>query len=258
MPRALKRTDLATYRFPLGGNDGAGKLEPTRGAVLSRTSFSSDAPSLEYPWGYIIVFGVPLIMIGALFGIGAGASLVDHNITMHPANVLIIWLVNLIVYVLIGLVWSVFVEDRLNRFYFRKWGTNREQFEDADFAEGEDYLQTVNRRPPQRTFWMAPLMYIIMSLSDTFLVIIPAIEWPNKAGGYSYWIALFRGLVKGFGTGGTTGMLLGYTVPYWPLELSFLQMTVGAFQTMLSCSVTVGIGEAWNVTRPGPILSLGD
>ena len=39
-------------------------------------------------------------------------------------------------------------------------------------------------------------------------------------------------------------MLLGYTVPYWPLELSFLQMTVGAFQTMVSCSVTVGIGEA--------------
>jgi len=29
MPRALKRTDLATYRFPLRGNDGAGKLEPT-------------------------------------------------------------------------------------------------------------------------------------------------------------------------------------------------------------------------------------
>ena len=65
---------------------------------------------------------------------------------MHPANVFIIWLTNLVVYVVIGL-WSIAVEARLNRYYFRKWGTNREQFEDADLADGYAY-QIVNRRPP--------------------------------------------------------------------------------------------------------------
>ena len=243
MPR---KVDAAkTYRFPLNRETG--------GAVVSRTSFASDGPALEWPWGYVVVYGIPIIILGALFGIGAGASLVDNNITMHPANVLIIWITNLVIYVVIGLVWAVGVESRLNRFYFRKWGTNREQFDADDFSD--EYDSPANQRAPKRTFWMAPLMYIIMSISDTFLVVIPAIEWPKK--NYSYWIALFRGLVKGFGTGGTTGMLLGYTVPYWPLELSFIQLGVGAFQTMLSCSITVGIAEAWNVTRPGPILSLG-
>jgi len=247
------RSAVKTYRFPLDGKRQEAK--PLNGAVVSRTSFASEGPTLEWPFGYIIVYGAPTVMVGALFGIGAGASIVDGNITMHWANVFVLFLTNLLIYVAIGLVWSVCIESRLNRFYFRKWGTNREQFEDADFADGYDYLQTVNRRPPQRTFWMAPLMYLIMSISDTFLVIIPAIEWPKK--NYSYWIALFRGLLKGFGTGGTTGMLLGYTVPYWPLELSFLQMVVGAFQTMISCGTTVGLAEAWNVTRPGPIISIG-
>lgn len=247
------RSAVKTYRFPLDGKRQEAK--PLNGAVVSRTSFASEGPTLEWPFGYLVVYGGPTLVIGALFGIGAGASLVDDNITLHPVNVFVLFLTNLLIYVAIGLVWSVCIESRLNRFYFRKWGTNREQFEDADFADGYDYLQTVNRRPPQRTFWMAPLMYLIMSISDTFLVIIPAIQWHKK--NYSYWIALFRGLLKGFGTGGTTGMLLGYTVPYWPLELSFLQMVVGAFQTMISCGTTVGLAEAWNVTRTGPIISLG-
>ena len=72
------------------------------------------------------------------------------------ANVFLIWIVNLALYVGIGIVWALAVETRLNRYYFKKWGT----FED-------------DGRPPQRTLWMAPLMYIIMSITDTFLVIIP-------------------------------------------------------------------------------------
>jgi hypothetical protein len=52
------------------------------------------------------------------------------------------------------------------------------------------------------------------------------------------------------GTGGTIGMLLGYEITRYPLELCFLQMVVGALQTMTSCAITVGIGEALNVSRP--------
>ena len=84
MPRSLEQ--LAAYRFPLD-NKGGAATRATGGAVTSRTSYSSEGPSLDYPGGYIVVFGVPIVMLGALFGIGAGASVVDKNITMHPGAV---------------------------------------------------------------------------------------------------------------------------------------------------------------------------
>jgi len=245
----MKLATSNTYHFPL--------KNAATDAALARIPDSSDVSTLEWPWGYAIVYGVPLLVVGAAFGLGAGASLVDHNISLHPTNVFIIWLVTLFVYIILGLVWTLLLENRLNQYYFNKWGTNRELYDGVDGGLDDNIipLKKVRRRPPRRTFWMAPLMYLIMSISDTFLVVIPAIEWPRKP--YSYWIATFRGLIKGFGTGGTTGMLLGYTVPYWPLELSMLQMGVGAFQTMTACTAAVGIGEAWNITRPGPIISIG-
>jgi uncharacterized membrane protein len=193
-------------------------------------------------------------VIGAAFGIGAGASLADQNITLHPFNVMVVWIMALVIYVVIGLLWSCTIENRLYSYYFKRWGTNQKTYRDANVAAGTDRLETVERRPPRRTFWMIPLLYIIIATTDTFLVIIPAIEWPNK--NYSYWIAAFRGLIKGMGTGGVTGMTLGTQVDFWPLELSWLALIVGALQTMTASTITVGISEAWNITSPDPILQL--
>lgn len=254
----MKSTVGKTYQFPLRHEGTYGVYRSKRtGAALGRLPGSSETPTLEWPWGYVITYGVPLLVIGSAFGLGAGASIVDSNISLHPANVFVIWLTTLVIYVVLGVVWTLAIENRLNRYYFKKWGTNRELYDEVDGGLDDNIvaLERVERRPPRRTFWMAPLMYLILATSDTFLVVIPAIEWPRKP--YSYWIAVFRGLIKGFGTGGTMGMLLGYTVPYWPLELSMLQMGVSAFQTMIACTATVGIGEAWNITRPGPVISIG-
>lgn len=227
-----------TYHFPLyGKRREARAVKPLNGAFLS---VQSDTPGLEWPYGYIIAYGAPLVMIGALFGIGAGASLVDQNITLHAGDVFLLFLTNLVMDAIIGIFWTCGVEWRLNQYYFEKWGT------DYNFADS---------RPRRRVLWMAPFMYILISMGNTFLVVIPAIEWPKKR--YSYWIALFRALLKGFSTGGITGMFLGYTIPDWPLELPFLQMLVGGFQTMASCGITVGLAEAWNITDPGPAISFG-
>lgn len=101
---------------------------------------------------------------------------------------------------------------------------------------------------------MIPLLYMIIATTDTFLVIIPAIQWPIK--NYSYWVAAFRGLIKGMGTGGVTGMTLGTQVDFWPLELSWLALVVAALQTMTASIATVAISEAWGITNPNPILQL--
>jgi uncharacterized membrane protein len=251
----MKSATSTTYTFPLSDEGGRAlsASEPTGGAVF-RTPNDPDFPGLEGTWSYLIVYGGPLLVIAAAFGIGAGASLTDNNITLHPFNVMVVWIVALVVYVVIGLLWSCTVEQRLYSYYFERWGTSARTYRDADIAMGSDYLESVERRPPRRTFWMIPLMYIIIATTDTFLVIVPAIEWPHK--NYSYWIAAFRGLIKGMGTGGVTGMTLGTQVDFWPLELSWLAIIVGALQTMAASTITVAISEAWDITNPNPILQL--
>lgn len=49
--------------------------------------------------------------------------------------------------------------------------------------------------------------------------------------------------------GGTVGFSLGSNVRNWPLELSFLAISVTMLQTFVSCMTTLGISEALNVTQ---------
>jgi hypothetical protein len=211
-----------TYTFPL----------ETKGAIFRRPQYDSverPSPKLLWPWSYLAIFGAPLLVVVLAFSFGAGASLADLNIMLHPANVFIVWLLVLSIYVLIGLLWSVLVEQRINRFFFERWGTQ------------------IREDPFNRVYWMAPLAYLIMATTDTFLVAVPAIQWPKK--NYSYWMAVFRGLIKGFGVGGVQGLQTAYTVPYWPLELAFIGMLVSSIQTMVACTTVVGIAEAMNLTQ---------
>ena len=239
----------ATYnarRFPLA--------EPTKGA-FSRLR-NNTRPEGTSGWGRtIIIFVLPLVIIGAVIGASAGAALESNAYgSANPSNIAITWLISFVVYIVIGLTWALCVEFRITRYYFDVYDTNETLYEDANTAEGFDRLSTVYNAPPFQAYWMTTLSYFLKATADVFLVIVPSATWPYRP--YSYSICAFRAMVLGGTIGGTVGFTLGSNVRRWPLELTFLAFGVTTLQTFVSCMTTLGISEALNITQSDPLMTV--
>jgi len=94
---------------------------------------------------------------------------------------------------------------------------------------------------------LSPVKYFINSAADTFLVIVPAIQWCWKP--YSYFIVTFRALIRGFAAGAGRGFETSYGVARYPWELVFLAITVESVQAMVVSAICLALAEAMQLSR---------
>ena len=118
------------YKFPLGDAATAFATPvptPTR-APLARAyarQTNSDEKGKFDRYSYMLVFLFPTTLLGLIFGLGAGASLEDNQITMHASNVAIIWCFSLAFHLVFGITWTFCIELRISDAFFERYNTQK-------------------------------------------------------------------------------------------------------------------------------------